>query len=288
MAVFVVRRVALGLFLLWIGTQQSFAQSCWRNTPCSDIQTASFPGEWDADIFAPSSRTATPSILLDTASGKQINTWPSQANLGSTQTSVVFDFGIEVGGIVTIDYTVSSVVGSNAIGLAFTEAKDWIGSRSDNTSGSSTGSDGALFTSFSDTGDFTYVMPDDKLRGGFRYMTLFLQSDQASVSIHNVSLEIAFQPTWSNLRAYQGYFHSNDDLLNKIWYSGAYTLQTDAVPPSTGRSWPAPAAGGWENTGDLGPGDTILTDGAKRDRTVWPGDLGVAVPAAFYSTGDVE
>ncbi|KAI0129421.1 alpha-L-rhamnosidase B [Xylariales sp. AK1849] len=288
MACFALERAVFVLLLL-INSQRGFAISCWRNTPCSDIQSASFPGEWESNIFAPTSRTVTPSVLLNTLSGDYIGTWPgNEANLSANQTSVALDFGLEVGGIVRVHYVVTSVIGSNAIGLAFSEAKDFIGPNSDSTSGNYQHPDGALFANFSEIGDFTYVMPDEKLRGGFRYMTLFLQAEGAAVNIHNVSVEIAFQPTWSNLRAYRGYFHSNDDLLNKIWYSGAYTLQTDAVHPLTGRAWPAPADGGWETTGDLGPGDTILTDGAKRDRTVWPGDLGVAVPASFYSTGDLE
>ena len=29
----------------------------------------------------------------------------------------------------------------------------------------------------------------------------------------------------------------------------------------------------------------MLVDGAKRDRTVWPGDLGIAVPTAYVSIG---
>lgn len=90
----------------------------------------------------------------------------------------------------------------------------------------------------------------------------------------------------ANLRAYQGYFHSSDELLNKIWYSGAYTLQTNNVPPNTGR-WVPMLSGGWANNGTLGPGDTIIVDGAKRDRAVWPGDMGIAVPSAFVSTGDL-
>ncbi|KAI0849830.1 glycoside hydrolase family 78 protein [Daldinia vernicosa] len=130
-------------------------------------------------------------------------------------------------------------------------------------------------------------MPTEQLRGGFRYMTLFLTGTTSFVTITGVTLEISFQPTWSNLRAYQGYFHSSDDLLNKIWYSGAYTLQTNALHPLTGRAWPAPESQ-WLNNGKIGVGDTINTDGAKRDRTVWPGDMGIAVPASFYSTGDIE
>lgn len=33
-------------------------------------------------------------------------------------------------------------------------------------------------------------------------------------------------------------------------------------------------------------GDTILVDGAKRDRMVWPGDMGVSVVTALVTTGD--
>jgi hypothetical protein len=36
----------------------------------------------------------------------------------------------------------------------------------------------------------------------------------------------------------------------------------------------------------IGAGRSIVTDGAKRDRTVWPGDLGVSQPTAFVSTND--
>jgi hypothetical protein len=132
-------------------------------------------------------------------------------------------------------------------------------------------------------------MPDEALRGGFRYMTVFLVTDDPTkVQIEDVSLEIGFQPTWPNLRAYQGYFHSNDELLlNRIWYSGAYTLQTNSVPVDTGRQVPI-LHNGWANNATLGPGDIIIVDGAKRDRALWPGDMGIAVTSAFVSTGDLE
>ncbi|RYO26324.1 hypothetical protein AA0111_g8198 [Alternaria arborescens] len=131
-------------------------------------------------------------------------------------------------------------------------------------------------------------MPDEVMRGGFRYMSAFLVTNTGTyVNITDVQLEISFQPTWSNLRAYQGYFHCNDELLNRIWYAGAYTLQTNAVPSNTGR-WVPMLANGWANNGTLGPGETIIVDGAKRDRAVWPGDMGIAVPSTFVSTGDLE
>lgn len=75
-------------------------------------------------------------------------------------------------------------------------------------------------------------------------------------------------------------------MLNKIWYSGAYTLQTNSVPVNTGRQIPA-LVNGWANNGTMGPGDTIIVDGAKRDRAVWPGDMGIAVPSTFVSIGDL-
>jgi hypothetical protein len=45
---------------------------------------------------------------------------------------------------------------------------------------------------------------------------------------------------------------------------------------------------GWANNGTLGSGDTIIVDGAKRDWAVWPGDMGIAVPSAFVSLGDLD
>ena len=126
------------------------------------------------------------------------------------------------------------------------------------------------------------------MRGGFRYMTAFLTTNSTTqVNITEVQLEISFQPTWENLRAYQGYFHCDDELLNRIWYAGAYTLQTNAVPTNTGR-WVPMVANGWSNNGTLGPGDTIIVDGAKRDRAVWPGDMGIAVPSSFVSIRDLD
>jgi hypothetical protein len=199
-----------------------------------------------------------------------------------------------------VDY--STTGSSGRLGLAFTEAKNWIGLASDSSNGafgSSNASlrgnfdqscdDGAIYGSFSGAGNHSYTMDLPHLRGGFRYLTLFLLTNDTDTTLclDNVELEIGFQPTWSNLRAYQGYFHSNDDELNKIWYSGAYTLQTNNVPTDTGRWIPA-LTRGWANNGTLSNGSTVIVDGAKRDRAVWPGDMGIAVPSTFVSTGDLD
>lgn len=196
------------------------AQSCWRDTKCTGPQTAAFPGEWESNLFAPPSRTVTPKAVFDLGTGETSDI--KAVSFATTKSGVYYDFGFEVGGIATIQFTVTSVDGDGALGIAFTEAKNWIGPISDSSNGNTARKDGAIYANFSSTGDQTYVMPDELLRGGFRYMTIFLTGATSSVTINDVSVELSFQPTWSNLQAYQGYFHSSDDMLNKIWYSGAY------------------------------------------------------------------
>jgi len=285
------RNLLLLLSHLLLFSSLALAQRCWRNVSCTGPADTAFPGPWEKYIYAPSSRTVRPKRVLSTREGAEGSF--EYLNNGKTLTlsgngsQITFDFGIEVGGIVTLEY--SSSTGNAALGLAFTEAKNWIGEWSDSSNGAFKGPDGALYHEINSPGKGKYVMPDPDLRGGFRYMTAFLVTNDSSTSVHidDISLEIAFQPTWPNLRAYQGYFHSDDELLNRIWYSGAYTLQTNAVPVHTGRQVPFKTTG-WANDGILGPGDTIIVDGAKRDRAVWPGDMGVAVLSAFVSTGDLE
>lgn len=263
----------------------SSAERCWRDTSCSGPADTAFRGPWEKNIFAPTSRTVRPvstlSELRNNASTESSH--PYKAALSGNSSLIVFDFGIEVGGIVHLNYTST---GKAAIGLAFSEAKNWIGEWSD--SSSALYHDGALYANISSSGTGSYIMPDKYLRGGFRYLTVFLVTDgPVTVKIEDLSVEIGFKPTWSNLRAYQGYFHCSDKLLNRIWYSGAYTLQTNEVPVTTGRVTKG-ITSGWVNNGTLGPGDTIIVDGAKRDRAVWPGDMGIAVPSAFVSLGDLE
>ncbi|KAL1986285.1 hypothetical protein VTN96DRAFT_6653 [Rasamsonia emersonii] len=283
------RQRLLSLLQLWwllVFSSLSSAQKCWRNTTCTGPADTAFPGTWEKNIYAPSSRTVRPQKILSSHGEPAYQPGSGKYVLKGNGSQIVFDFGLEVGGIVTVDYTAT---GAGTLALAFTEAKNWIGEWSDSSNGAFKGPDGYLAQNITRSGKGTYTMPDDKLRGGFRYLTAFLMttSNSTSIDITDVSLEIAFQPTWSNLRAYQGYFHSNDELLNRIWYSGAYTVQTNAVPVNTGRRVPF-VSSGWENDGLLGPGDTIIVDGAKRDRAVWPGDMGIAVPSTFVSIGDLE
>jgi hypothetical protein len=82
--------------------------------------------------------------------------------------------------------------------IAFTEARNWIGGWSDNSNGNSKVLMEALYTNITFGGKHTYVMPDIMLRGGFRYVSVFLVTN-ITTRITDISLEIGFQPTWSNL-----------------------------------------------------------------------------------------
>ncbi|TID20680.1 putative metabolite transport protein [Venturia nashicola] len=275
--------VACATFALVRGNVET--PTCWRGTICSGPVQPAFPGPWQTDIFAPPIRSVRPKKILSLSDGKVISQFPGPASLRGNGSALVFDFGIEVGGIIAVNYTAT---GPASLGLAFSEAKNWIGEWSDTSNGKFKGPDGALYANITASGKGRYVMPDKVMRGGFRYLTLFLETtDNSTLSINDIKTEISFQPTWSHLQSYQGYFQSSDDLLNKIWYAGAYTLQTNTVPTNTGRQVPT-LKYGWANNATLGPGHTIIVDGAKRDRAVWPGDMGVAVPAVFVSTGDLE
>ncbi|KAI1336669.1 alpha-L-rhamnosidase [Xylariaceae sp. FL0016] len=276
--------------------------ACWRNATCINITESAFPGPWQDFVLAPETRVARPSTILSLADGAPLGDYRPGIVLNATTPTLVFDFGVEVGGIITVNYAISN--GPASLGLSFTEAKNWIGFKSDNSNGNYRGpnetlicDDGALLVAIASEGNGSYTVPDAKFRGGFRYLTLFLQVNNSatldsdaktSLELTDVALKIGFQPTWPNLRAYQGYFASSDDELNRIWYAGAYTLQTNAAPPEHGRRLTQDVTCGWMNNAWLGPGDSLLLDGAKRDRWVWPGDMGVAVPSAFVSTGDME
>ena len=240
---------------------------------------------WDRYNFSPESRTVTP--VRVTRSTGSVSAPENLLRGRSTVltglgSSVTLDFGKEVGGLVSLRFTKDAAAADQKLGLAFSESSQYIGPVSDASNGGS-GSDGAIFAP-AVTGS-TWTMPQSSLRGGFRYLTLFNGSD-GPIALDRVSLAISFAPAMKDLRDYDNYFYSSDPLLNRIWYAGAYTVQTNIIAPTTGRVWGPPALG-WNNSATVGVGDEVLVDGAKRDRTVWPGDLGVSVPTEYASLGDL-
>ncbi|KAL3492416.1 Six-hairpin glycosidase-like protein [Aspergillus germanicus] len=277
----------LSLFLV-VGT--CLAQSCWRGAQCTGPLSPAFLGPWESNMFAPRSRTIQPRNVLTLPNGEHLAKYDNKRyfTLDNTTTALVFDFGIKVGGLVSVDYTLTG--SPTQLGLAFTEAKNHIGTESDSSRGGS-GIDGAVFGELNAIASGRYTMPRAKLRGGFRYLTLSLDSyaPDTVLSLDKITLELSFQPTWSNLRAYQGSFDSSDELLNRIWYAGAWTLESNSISGDSGMRTPSPSSlDGWDNIEVISSADTVLVDGAERERFIWNWDMDTAVPSVFVSTGDLE
>jgi hypothetical protein len=103
--------------------------------------------------------------------------------------------------------------------------------------------------------------------GGFRFV-LFTLTTPGSVSIS--SAHVDFQTLRATPADYRGWFLSSDDQLNRMWYSGAYTLQLNLKP-----------------AGLNGLPDARIYDGAKRDRSIWTCDMLVQAPTAISTLGSV-
>jgi len=240
---------------------------------------------WDVNNFSPTSRTLYPQRVVPIA-----NTAPSTSQEGvifprvlqKGAESLVLDFGKEVGGYTTVQFGKAS--GGAQTSFAWSESTYYI-QGGDHSNGGS-GPDGLLSSGDITTGS-NWTAAGGQLRGGFRYLHIALQGGtDASVEIVGVSLAFTAAPNWGpDPSKYLNHFHSSDDVLNKVWYGCAYTVQLCSIQAEHGRQWPPPKAG-WANNATCGIGTSILVDGAKRDRVIWPGDMGVSTATAFATTGD--
>ncbi|SEF68124.1 alpha-L-rhamnosidase [Actinacidiphila yanglinensis] len=261
-------------------------------------------GPWDAFKLSPASRTVTP-VAVHATTGSVANSGDLVRKSGSAATrlseagsSVTLDFGQETGGYVTLTFGDTSDA-DQRVGLTYSELSTYVSTTSsDGSNGGSNNEPPVCYTaepagristqtSVPVSGTDAADNPATQLRGGFRYLTVVNQTAGA-VLLTGVSVEVTFAPNAADLRAYPNYFSCDDDLLTRIWYAGAYTVQTNIVANNQGRVWGPPALG-WNNGARIGEaGDTVLVDGAKRDRTVWPGDLGISVLTDYVSLGDMR
>ncbi|KZV84660.1 glycoside hydrolase family 78 protein [Exidia glandulosa HHB12029] len=253
-------------------------------------------GPWDAFNFAPASKTVWPTAVFHTeGSVTGADDLPGNkgaATLVGNGAWLALDFGLEVGGLISLNF--DTVTPASSVNLAFTESSVFVrpDASDDGTQCTESMKYDGVFNIPAPLPSGPWTLPRASMRGGFRFLTIVSASDDP-VTISNVSCSITFMPHVENLRDYAGYFYTNDslsadaDLLTKIWYAGAYTVQTNTVPGDSGRMWPLVPSPGWSTTGNLGVDGPIIVDGAKRDRTVWPGDMGIATPTQFVSTNDV-
>lgn len=178
-------------------------------------------------ILAPFSRTIYPPSIRRT--NGTVNNAQSLLSSSSNTTgaavfkgnsSITFDYEKNIGGIVSL--TVGSVSSPDAVlGVTFTESSLWInGAASDATADA--GLDTPLWLSVG-AGPGTYTVATEFDRGAFRYMSV-VSNSSGTVELQSVQVEFTAAPE-QDLKAYTGYFHSNDELLNRIWYAGKLSRQ---------------------------------------------------------------
>ncbi|KAG6907561.1 hypothetical protein DXG01_008443 [Tephrocybe rancida] len=262
-----------------------------------DVDARAPSGPWSEFNYAPSSRIVRPKVL-HSSNGRVRNperllaSQDGSAVLDGNGSYVVLDFGQEVGGQISL--TVSEATPQSSLALSFTESAEFISPFHSDTSchaSPSMDADGVQMLPLPlRLGTFTQTIGQQ--RGGFKYLTI-VSNGNSPVTISNVSVHTTWMPHWDDLRAYNGYFFAHDpvfhdpDFLTKLWYAGAYTVQTNTIDSHQARQLPCPSTG-WANNVSGGPVDgPILVDGAKRDRTVWPGDMGISSHTAFVALNDL-
>lgn len=129
--------------------------------------------------------------------------------LDAFNSSVTYDFGKNIAGLVNLN--VSSENGS--IGITFTESSLWVSSAACDAI-SDSGLDAPLV--FNITSPGSYEAPPDKERGAFRYLTV-VNLGTEELSIADLWVHFTAMPHWAEnaLQNYTGWFHSDDEKLNR-------------------------------------------------------------------------
>ncbi|PWY86944.1 bacterial alpha-L-rhamnosidase domain protein [Aspergillus heteromorphus CBS 117.55] len=272
-------------------------RSYWLLTPALLVFTVlAIP--YEEYILAPASRNLLPTSVYQVNGSVTNPAALTSSTTGNTTfhgtSSVTYDFGRNIAGIISLD--VASAPASAFIGVTFTESHLWISNEACDAT-SDAGLDSPLWFHVG-RGSGLYTAGKKHTRGAFRYLTV-VSNTTSTVSINSIRVYYTAAPT-QDLRAYKGYFHSNDELINRIWYAGAYTLQLCSIDPSTGDSleWlgildstdniTLPRTDSWWLNYTITNGSSTLVDGAKRDRLVWPGDMSIALESVAVSTADLD
>ncbi|KAH8908913.1 Six-hairpin glycosidase [Coniochaeta sp. PMI_546] len=300
----------------------------WESLPNTTI----FPGPWEKYIKAPRDKTRiTPARIWKVkgnVSTSGVNGW---ARGGHEPGGGI---AIGPGGVLTLEFDeniagrvcfeVEAVDGEPEVNLAYSESS-WFADTLPDATTDRQERDLALAFKFGNDSGQACVDPDF-VRGAFKYLTISLpyptqkvlghdqdhgripvssyetgsttsQYNRAWVSLSGVWVNCTAFPSQSNGRAYSGYFYSSSNLLNRIWYAGAYTLQLSTIDPREGSALidynrlvdgNKSPQGSWYSNFTISKGSAVTTDGAKRDRVVWPGDMYIAIPGIAVSTYDMS
>ena len=168
-------------------------------------------------ILAPPSRTIRPtavhlqsgSVSSETALLDTQVTSGQRLTLDGFNSSVTYDFGKNIAGLVNFNTTSSD----GSLGVTFSESSIWVSTEACD------GTRGVVLDApmvFNVSGPGHYAAPTIMERGAFRYVTLVnLGSDP--LSVHDLWVHFTAMPHWEDdsLRNYTGWFHSNDEKLNR-------------------------------------------------------------------------
>ncbi|KAI7277091.1 hypothetical protein KC335_g151 [Hortaea werneckii] len=128
------------------------------------------------------------------------------------QSAVAYDFGKNIAGLVTLQ--VGDVDEDQYIGLTYTESSLWISSEGCDATADA-GLDEALW--FHVTGPGNYTVERQHERGAFRYLSL-IHNTTGGIEVQQVNVHFTPMPHYADdqLRDYTGYFHCDDELLNRV------------------------------------------------------------------------
>jgi len=216
------------------------------------------------------------------------------ATAGQSPPTIVLDYGREVGGLPF--FRIASVApgpGSSSVTMraGYSELEQYLlgsspepilpvgGMESSNVAGDANGNNGVGtdnnraddFTLDAASAGATVGNPVNEVQGGQRYEAITLTTP-GTVALSAAGITAKFNNL--GVGAFRGYFLSSDATLNRIWFAGAYTAQTDEVP-----------AGDACRAASVCSHEPTILDGAKRDRRPWSGDLSVEGRTVFDSLG---
>ena len=285
------------------GVPQDYTVETWDGTAWQPAATVTGNTDVQHAVTFASPVTTTQvriTVTKDQSTGKGEFTRITEVYPGivatDTPPSITLDFGKVVAGYPRISFAGAST-NNPGVRLAFSETTQYLTdisdfTRSDNGDAITPGTDQiavsakpATWTDTHGCADGTKVCADGL--HGFRYLKISLDSLAAdapdsqpfgTVKINGVSLD--FTPYLGTPASYKGWFESSDDQLNQYWYDASYTneLITD-----TFRANDVDPRGA--DTPGL-DGKVVLTDGAKRDRDPYVGDISVS-GRTDYLTHDV-
>jgi hypothetical protein len=199
-------------------------------------------------ILAPADRNVQCRDLLNTTNKIEnpgalcTNSRNSDGTTFTGDSAITIDFGKNIAG--TVQFNVKSVSGdAEFIGFTFTESNMWISTTLSDSANAAT-FDSPLWFPIGKAG--AYAADKTHQRGGFRYMSLWHNSTGTLV-IDSLSVNFTASPEMANAQDYTGYFNSDSEKLNRVWYAGAYTNQLCTSDPAYGNSQNVPGEGWYLN-----------------------------------------